>query len=52
MKIPRGEKSNPTVPTDSEKVGLVDYDINLKELNKTAYILRLNKANGFDSFSK
>ena len=50
-KILRGKNGNPTLPPDSEKVGLLDYDINLEELKKASYILRLNKASGFDSLS-
>ena len=50
-KILRDKNGNPTLPPDSDKAGSLDYDINLEELKKAAYILRLNKASGFDSLS-
>ena len=42
---------NPTLPPNSNKTGVLDYEITLEELKKAAYILRLNKASGFDSLS-
>ena len=50
-KILRDKNGNPTLPPNSDKVGILDYDITLEELKKAAYILRLNKASGFDSLS-
>ena len=45
------KNGNPTLPPNSNKTGVLDYEINLEELKKAAYILRLNKASGFDSLS-
>ena len=51
QKILTSKTGNPTLPPNSDKVGVLDYDISLEELKKAAYILRLNKASGFDSVS-
>ena len=45
------KNGNPTLPPNSNKTGVLDYEITLEELKKAAYILRLNKASGFDSLS-
>ena len=45
------EKHAPTLPPDSSEIGVLDYDISLEELKKASYVLKPNKASGYDSLS-
>ena len=38
-------------PSDSQEVGPLDYDIDLEEMLKASYVLKCNKASGYDSLS-